>query len=235
MTRRIVAIHQPNFFPWLGFFDKIARSDVFILLDDAQFPKSGAGTWLNRVRLIVNNQAAWATMPIRRDYTGVKRIIDIDIDNSQPWRQRLLQTIKTYYAAAGAFADVFPVIERLVLNPSGSLAEYNASAIRTVCEGLSIDASRLTHASTLHVGDVATARLVELVKAVGGTAYLAGGGAGGYQDDALFAAAGIDLIPQQFSHPIYSQGRTRDFVPGLSCLDAVLHQGFAGTSSLLCR
>ena len=49
---KIVAIHQPNFFPWLGYFDKINKSDIFIFLDDVQFPKKG-GNWTNRVQLMV--------------------------------------------------------------------------------------------------------------------------------------------------------------------------------------
>ena len=69
----IVAIHQPNFFPWLGFFDKIARADVFCLLDNVQFPKTG-GTWINRVQLWINGKAAWATAPVDRSYSGVRRI-----------------------------------------------------------------------------------------------------------------------------------------------------------------
>jgi hypothetical protein len=85
MTQRLVAIHQPNFFPWLGYFDKLARADVFILLDDAQYPKTG-GTWSNRVQLLINEKPAWVTVPVVRSYHGVRQIREMRIDEQRPWR-----------------------------------------------------------------------------------------------------------------------------------------------------
>jgi hypothetical protein len=64
--RTVVAIHQPNFLPWLGFFDKLARADVFVLLNSVQFPRTSKGTWINRVKLLVGGEARWATVPIVR-------------------------------------------------------------------------------------------------------------------------------------------------------------------------
>ena len=73
---RVVAIHQPNFFPWLGYFDKIARSDVFIFLDDVQFPKTG-GVWSNRVKILIGGEARWSTAPIDRSFTGTRKICEM--------------------------------------------------------------------------------------------------------------------------------------------------------------
>ena len=69
MTSKVVSIHQPNFFPWLGYFEKIVRSDYFIFLDNVQFPKKG-GSWTNRVKLIVSGQPKWLTANINRQYHG---------------------------------------------------------------------------------------------------------------------------------------------------------------------
>ena len=229
----LVAIHQPNFFPWLGFFDKIARADIFVVLDDAQFAKSGAGTWCNRVRLLFNGVPTWMTMPVRRDYHGVRRVNEMAIVNGQPWREKMRRSIRAHYGRAAFFAAVFPVIERLLDNPTESLADYNLNGIRAVCEALSIDARRIVLSSSLAVDALATDRLIGIVKRVGGTAYLTGGGAGGYQEDDKFAAAGIELRYQNFQHPRYPQGQTDEFVPGLSCLDALLHCGFDGVAALL--
>ena len=77
-VRKVVAIHQPNFFPWLGFFDKIARSDVFILMDNVQFPKN-RGTWSNRVQLATDRQAAWVTIPVGRSFRERRIIMDMQI------------------------------------------------------------------------------------------------------------------------------------------------------------
>lgn len=72
-TRRLVAIHQFNSFPWLGYFDEIGRVDVFILLDNVQFPKTG-GTWVNRLQWLVGGKGTWVTAPIVRAYHGVRDI-----------------------------------------------------------------------------------------------------------------------------------------------------------------
>src|SRR3989304_9812833 len=95
----IVAIHQPNFFPWLGYFNKIVRADLFLVMDNAQFPKKG-GTWCNRVKLLIGGKADWMTMPVVRSYPGVRLIKDMKIDNAMPWRAKLLKTIQNNYSRA---------------------------------------------------------------------------------------------------------------------------------------
>jgi hypothetical protein len=227
----IVAAHQPNFFPWLGYFDKIARADAFIVLDNVQFPKTG-GTWINRVRLAARGEPMWVTMPVRRAYHGVRTIRDMEIDDSVPWRKKLLQTLRTNYAPAPHFNAVFPEIERLVAFASASVLEFNLQVIHALCAWLSLDTKKLVLASTLPTQGHATDLLIELVKGIGGSTYLSGDGAGGYQEDEKFADAGLRLARQQFAQPVYEQG-VHPFVPGLSCLDALMHCGVSGTRALL--
>lgn len=230
--RKVVAIHQPNFFPWLGYFDKITQSDLFIIMDNVQFPKKG-GVWSNRVQLIVNGQAAWVTMPVVRAYHGTRRISEIQINNTPPWRAKLLKTIQMNYSRAPFFEAVFPWLSELVNNPTDQLVAYNLSAIRSLMKALKLDTSRLILGSSLEVRGKATNLLISMVRAVGGTAYLSGGGAAGYQEDEKFLAAGIELIYQNFQHPVYPQASTAEFVPGLSIVDALMHCGFEATRVLL--
>lgn len=230
--RKVVAIHQPNFFPWLGYFDKIARADVFILLDNVQFPKKG-GNWSNRVKLIINGQAAWVTMPVVRSYHGTRLINQMQINNATPWRNKLLKTIQINYSRAPFFDALFPLLSELVNNPTDQLATYNLATIYALMENLELDRSKLVLGSSLNVAGQATDLLISMVKAVGGTAYLAGGGASGYQEDEKFAAAGIELIYQNFEHPVYAQVNTKQFVPGLSIIDSVINGGFHATRTWL--
>ena len=89
---KVVAIHQPNFFPWLGYFDKLARADVFVELNSVQFPKTG-GTWTNRVRLMIGGKPQWFTVPVIRSYHGLRTIGEMEINPSEPWRVKFLRTV----------------------------------------------------------------------------------------------------------------------------------------------
>jgi hypothetical protein len=229
---RVVAIHQPNFFPWLGYFDKIVRADVFVVLDHVQFPKS-EGNWSNRVKLAVNGAPSWVTMPVVRAYEGFRRIDEMQIDDSAPWRKKLLQLLRTNYGKALAFPAAFPVVESWVEHPAALLADYNLHAIASICDHLHLRSSHIVRSSTLGVDGAKTDLLVNIVKAVNGTVYLSGDGSAGYQDDGVFLAAGIDVVYQRFRHPTYPQRPGAEFMPGLSVLDAIFHCGFDGGSKLL--
>jgi hypothetical protein len=234
---KVVAIHQPNFFPWLGYFNKIVLADQFIIMDSAQFSKKG-GTWVNRVRLAINGQPAWVTMPVVRAYHGLRSIREMRIDDTTPWRPKLLKTIEANYRRAPFYDEAFSFLAPLISNPSDSLTEYNLSAIIAFARAFRIETSKLIIGSTLNAEGSATDLLIAMVKAVDGTAYLCGGGATGYQEDEKFAAAGIELIYQNFEHPIYEQSRMRDgqeFVPGLSIIDALMNCGFEKTRLLIQR
>jgi hypothetical protein len=230
----IVAIHQPNFFPWLGFFDKIARADCFCLLDSVQFAKTG-GTYANRVQLRVGSKAAWVTAPVDRSYSGFRTIREMQFHETVPWRERLLRTIQSNYGRAPHFAEVFEWLAGLVRHRVASLAEYNEQAIRGLCGKLGLDTGRLVRSSCLDVTGSSTDLLVNITRAVGGTAYLCGGGAGEYQEDELFAGNGVRLVAQRFEHPVYPQAGGADFIRGLSVIDALMNCGFEKTSLMLRR
>jgi hypothetical protein len=231
MTDRVVAIHQPNFLPWLGYFEKIARADVFVLLDDAQQQKKGGG-YTNRVQMLVDGRATWMTVPIDRSYHGVREIREIEIDESRPWRKKLIRSIEQSYRRAPRFAEVFPLVRELVEVRERSLAAYNEAGVRRLCEEIGIGDTEVALSSALAVEGQATARLIELTRAVRGTVYLSGGGAGGYQEEGAFEAAGLELRMQRFRHPRYEQ-LGEGFVEGLSVVDALMSCGFAEVGRLL--
>ena len=232
MSRRVVAIHQPNFFPWLGFFDKIIRSDVFIVLDHTQFPKS-EGNWSNRVRMAVNGEAAWVTMPVGRDYKGFRRIDEMRIDNRAPWRRKLVQLLRTNYGRALAFRDVFPEVESWVETPAELLVDYNLTVVAAICARLGIRTSHIVRSSTLGVDGAKSELVANLVTRVGGTVYLSGDGSGGYLDEQVLQASGATVEYQRFVHPVYPQRAGAGFIAGLSVLDALFHAGFAGAAQAL--
>jgi len=233
MASKMVAIHQPNFFPWLGYFNKIARADLFLVMDNVQFPRTNRGTWLNRVRLLVNGQPAWVTMPVVRAYHGLRAVKEMHIDSAAPWRSKLLKTIEASYKRTPFFKDVFPVIQELIENETDSLADYNLSSIISLAKTMGLDASKLVLGSSLNADGNATDLLISMLKAVGGDAYLCGGGSGGYQEDEKFAQAGIELVYQNFEHPLYPQATSQEFVSGLSIIDALMNCGFKRTAEIV--
>jgi hypothetical protein len=216
----IVAIHQPNFFPWLGYFDKIRRADSFVFLDDVAYPKSGsgAGCWVNRVRVAVAGAAAWVGAPVRREH-GVQKIKDVLIDDSQPWRRKLLRTLEVNYRRAPNFDACIAVLSPLIHFETDRLADFNIHAVRGICGALGLQ-TRFVRQSELGSSRASTALLIELTEKVGGTTYLSGGGADHYQDDALFQSSGIALIYQNFEPAPYGSPQT--FIPGLSVIDYLM-------------
>lgn len=228
----IVAIHQPNFIPWLGYFNKIARADVFVLLDHVQFPKKG-GTWVNRVKIRFRHGPDWLTIPVDRAYHGTRAIHDIAIRDDQPWRRQMLQTLQTSYGRAPAFDDIFPAAREWLALENLSLASFNHRIISDIAARLNLRRARMVTSSSLNVSGAATDLLISVIKAVNGTAYLCGGGSNDYLEPAKFAAAGIDLVFQNFQHPTYPQAGADDFAPGLSMLDALFNLGFDRAGQLV--
>jgi hypothetical protein len=228
----IVAIHQPNFLPWLGYFDKLARADVFVVLDTVAAQQTGS-SYTNRVEVLVGGKRSWLTVPIARGTEARRRIADLRVVDSNPWRRKIRATIEQSYARAPFFAAIMPMIQALLERPGDKLADFNLAALTAIAELLRLDCRRIVLASTLGVPGAGTDLLIAIVRAVGGTTYLCGGGAGGYQDDAKFAAAGIALRYQNFRHPVYPQVNADTFVAGLSVVDALMNCGHEGVSGLL--
>ena len=212
----IVAVHQPTFLPWLGWWDKLARADVMVLLDDAQVPRESRGTWLNRVKLMVSGEPRWVTMPIVRA-DGVRAVNETRIDETQPWRRRVLGSIEQSYRRAPYFDAVMPVVREAIEQRAESVAEFNEQAIRRLAALMDLPGERLVRASQLGVGSAATQRLIDLTKAVGGDVYLSGDGADGYMDPGEFAGTGVELRLQGFTDP--------SPVPGLSVVDHLMREG----------
>ena len=124
------------------------------------------------------------------------------------------------------------MLEELIRNPSSDLTDFNLAAIRALCSAMGLR-TPIVLGSSLNAEGRATELLISMVRAVGGTAYLAGGGAAGYQEDNYFHKAGVKVIYQEFKHPTHSQFNTSTFKPGLSIVDALMNCGFEGTRELL--
>ena len=230
---KVVAIHQPNFFPWLGYFDKIVRSDTFIFLDDVQFPKTGGG-WSNRVKLMVGREPRWASAPVVRNFHGVRRVNETEFQPNDPWRSKLLRTLAANYAHAPFLDESMALLTPLIGNTENNLSRYNCAAVMAIMKFLDLPTEKIRLASEFGVDAQANEMLVALTRSVDANVYMCGGGAENYQQEEVFQAAGIELIHQKFTHPVYAQGVNGDFVPGLSIIDALMNVGTKGVRRFLC-
>jgi hypothetical protein len=226
-----VAIHQPNYLPWLGYFHKIALADVFVFLDDVQFSK---GSYTNRVRILSPNGTKWLTVPIN---VHLGDTINQVLPSREAWVRGHLDTLRGVYRGAPAFQNVWPDIRDLMESvPMATMAEVNETLVRGLTELLGLSCLFL-RSSRLNLSSVSDERLVEIVTLVapGGT-YLSGRGAVKYQDPEKFSAAGLGFEYADFQHPEYPQGKhlgVEEFVQGLTVLDAAFHLGWQGAADMV--
>ena len=228
----LVAIHQPNFFPWLGYFDKIGRADKFIFFDSVQFPKKG-GIWSNRVKLLIGGEARWVTAAIDRNYTGTRQICEMHFLSENPWRQKMLKSLEANYKRHLFYTETMALIEPLVLNEESNIAEHNIHAVTEIAKQMGIDTGKMTRSSEYKTSSSSNELLCELTLRIGGDVYMCGGGADGYQDESVFERHGMKLLYQNFSHPVYTQRGQAEFVPGLSVIDAAMNLGWDSVRKLL--
>jgi hypothetical protein len=228
---KIVAIHQPNFFPWLGYFHKIYTSDVFVLFDTAQYSKKA---FINRTKIRkapLFMETKYLLIPLRK-HSSFDMIKDLYVDKFHDFRSKILKAINAVYAKSEFFGEYYPLIEKMVLDTKDmdSLFEINLHLIKKVMEILSLD-TKLAIASSLPVEGKRQDFVINAVKHLNGKVYLSGCGAKDYQKDSDFNKEGIKLIYQDIynfiqEHP-YKQTQG-DFINGLSILDALFNIGKKG-------
>lgn len=224
----IVAIHQPNFLPWQGYFHKILKADAFIFLDDVQYSKNNI---INRVKILQNGAEKWLTLPV--SYQTGQAIHQVT-PNKQGWQSSQLDSLKQFYRKAPAFRQVFPDIQALYADlPETDLAAINMTMIERLSGHLGLNCRFLRSSEMGCTHLKSDDRLIALIRQLGeGGVYFSGRGAAKYQDLDKFAEAGIPLKYTSFS-PLPHDQMAEDFLPGLSILDAVFHLGWSETARLL--
>lgn len=217
----IVSIHQPHYLPWLRYFEKIARSDAFIVLDDVQYEKNG---YQNRNRIKTAQGPVVLTVPVRRP--TLLPIGDIEIDNRTDWRRAHRRSVEMSYGKAPYFARYWPELEAIYAESWDRLAALNRAMLLLFLRQLEIP-TRLYFSSELPTESRSTQRLAELCRAVHGDVYLSGAYAvDAYLDPAILQDAGIRLAFQNWTAPTYRQTHVRaGFLPDLSIVDLLFNEG----------
>lgn len=220
-------ITQPTYMPWLGYFEQVARADVFVFLDSVQFVRRN---WDSRNRLKgKDGRCMWLTVPVMAHRRSAP-MSAIRISPDQPqWRKKHLRSIQVHLGAAPYFEPNFPYIGDWINGDHEHLADLNIAGIKLFARLLGL-APRFMRSSELNAQGDRTALLVNICKQVGADRYYSSFGAKVYmeKEEHLFAEAGIDLAYQTWEHPTYRQ-LGDDFVSHLSVVDALMNIGAAAT------
>ena len=215
----IFAAHQPNYIPYLGYFHKMAHSDVLVHLDTVQFARGGFG---NRNRVKVPNGTVYLTVPIT--HTGHKATYrDVRWPDNK-WQDKHLTTVEQGYKRAPYFDDVFPIYAHAI-RAHESFVEMTIGLIGSFAAYLGIATRQCRLSELLSQFGRKTQMLVDIGRALGADTYLSGTGGGKeYNDESLLERNGIRLTYSEFEHPTYSQ-LWGEFVPNLAALDLLMNCG----------
>ena len=195
----ICTIHQPQFMPWLGYFGKIAKSDIFVVLDDTQFKKN---EWQNRNKIRTAQGSQWLTVPVMHDFG--QQIMDVKINNTVDWRKKHYNSLKLNYSKAKYFDKYWGFFEKLYEENWEYLIDINIKIIHYLLVQFNIK-TKLVYSSKLNIDKKATDKLIEICKQVEADTYLSGQGGKAYLELEKFKDHNISVIFQEFVHPHYIQ------------------------------
>ena len=214
-----LAAHQPQYLPWLGYFDKMDRVDLFVLLDTVQFKKN---EWQNRNRIRTADGWQWLTVPVHHRFPMTIR--DVSIDEATSWRRKHREALRIQYARAARREAIQPALDRLLLESCATLSELNVRSIRVLGDLLGVRTPIVLASDLEGLPEGADERLVALCRRFNCSAYLAGAGGRAYMDPEPYRRAGIQVNFQEFRHPIYLQSHP-GFTPDLSAIDLLMNVG----------
>ncbi|MFF7706234.1 WbqC family protein [Pseudomonas sp. NPDC007930] len=214
-----LAMMQPYWFPYLGYFQLIAAADAFVLGDDLQYIKDG---WINRNRILCGGAPWMFSLPLKKAAHGLAINQRELADDTPAAMAKLLKTLALHYARAPHQAEVLPLLETLMLHPERNLARYLEHSLRKTCDYLGITTPILI-ASDLHIREVQDKqdRVIKTMHKLGGQRYLNPVGGLDLYDQATFSAAGLELRFHRMNAIEYPQLKG-PFVPYLSIIDVLM-------------
>jgi hypothetical protein len=232
----LVTIHQPDLMPWLGFFNKINNSDIWVILDHVKNNPRDSAFWGRRVKIMQNGEGKWLSFPLKSP--AQSGLIGISINemeyniNEQKIYLKSLQIIELNYKNAPFFNEIYPIVKSFIISNEINMAKRNLNFIFQIMDLLDIK-KNIVYSSDLNCKLNSTELLIEIINKINGKEYLCGGGANGYQNNNLFLNAGINIKYNNFIHPVYNQLGSSQFISGLSILDVIMNIGIVATKKLL--
>ena len=229
LNKKTVVIHQPDFAPYLGFFHRFLHADFYIALDHIQFVY-GSRAWTHRDKIKTAQGEKWMTVSVKKAPRDTA-INQVELSSDTDWRKQNLSLLEKNYRRAPCYNELMPKIEQLYARPGQMLCDFTIGSIEMLMDLLDVRIPWVWSSSLDPVG-AKNELLVDLLKKVSATHYLSGVGARDYFKAEPFGQAGIEVVWQGFTHPVYAQ-QFGDFVPYLSALDVLFNHGIELSRKIL--
>tara|TARA_Y100001949_G_C15939084_1_gene309315 strand:- start:307 stop:987 length:681 start_codon:yes stop_codon:yes gene_type:complete len=217
----IVGIAQPTFFPWIGYYNIIKNSNMFVFLDNVKFEKH---SWQMRNRVKNSSKHSdsevWMSVPTK-GVTNNTLIKDVIIDNTKNWKQKHVKTLKNNYSKS--FQEI-KFLTQIYDNEWNKLVDFNIESITKCCQYLGIK-TKLIKASDLSAAGKKGDLVLNICKELNANEYFSTIGSKDYLEDYRdsFEDARIQITYHNYTHPIYKQ-KGNNFLPNLSILDLILSE-----------
>lgn len=219
-----VSVHQPNFFPWPGFFYKMLKSDIFVFLDHVQFTSR---SYINRVKILIQGKPNWITIPIKKNK---KPINFCKISNFNDWKRKIKFKIYHNYAKSPKFNLYYEEISNLINLQEESLHKFNLNIIDYFVKKLEIETILKKSSNVLNLTDNYNCKgsnmIVDICKKLDANTYLSGDGSFQYDDITTYKSNNLRYELINYKQKEYPQFNCREFYPGLSILDLLFNIGF---------
>jgi hypothetical protein len=224
-----LVVEQPNYIPWLGYFDLLDRADLWVWYDDVQYTRRD---WRNRNRVAGDGDPVWLTIPVRGSDHRNKLIHEVEIDHRQPWAHRHLETLRHLYGRSPFFRPVFDLVRGHLAAAPRLLADLTIDLNEELCRYLGIT-NRFVRSSRLTgIEGEKTRRILSLCRQLQPDVYLSGPSARDYLTPESFARAGIELRYIAYHYEPYPRDGQRPAIH-LSVLDPLFWIGPGATLELM--
>ena len=218
----VVSINQPAYLPWLGYFERIARSDVHIVLDHVQFEKN---SFANRNKVPDANGFTWLTVPVlTKGKFGKLPINQLEINPNNSWAKKHWRTIQMIYGKSPYFEaheDFFGDTYRRGWRLLGDLSSHITSYLLEQFE----IRTEIRYSSQMEVNATKSELVLEICQTTDATEYISGAVGRDYLETGKFSAAGIEVLFQDYRHPVYPQKGSGEFKPNMAAIDLLFNHG----------
>lgn len=226
--KKRIAIMQPGYLPWLGFFELMHNCDIFVFLDDVQYTKRD---WRNRNRIRTPEGWQWLTVPVLHKHRHTQLLKDVTINNDLNWKKQHLNALRFNYQKAEFFDLYFTDLRTVYSGDLKNLCELNISLIEFLRKRLGINTPQL-RSSQLNIKTAKSQRVLDICKALGAKELYDSKGAAAFLETEMFKNEGITVEFQEYIHPVYPQV-VSPFISHLCTLDLLFNCGDKSLEILL--